>query len=200
MMVKAPKPTFDSRGSNTAPVELTDWRDPDDKAAMERDALGRAHRKTVVGWRVIDPLARLPCSSEHLQAANRLRADWERGSGATGGGMDLGRVDQSGSRDTAQANQLLARRRYEGAVQAVGMRGCVMLLPVVLGGCTVSDLIRRLKLDQRVVQTRVMSALDRLVEHYGLGDRVQIDVWKPELVVDVMVTDIPQEQLGRVKK
>jgi hypothetical protein len=67
-------------------IAETNWRDPDDTTALERDSQGRAHQRTISGCRAIDPLTRLPCEPDHHRAASRRRPDWECGSGAPGGG------------------------------------------------------------------------------------------------------------------
>jgi len=184
-----------------ARVEQAKWRDPEDTAAMERDPVtGRAHRRTIAGWRVTDPLTRLPCRPEHIKAANALRTDWEKGSGSANGACNMEKDWTSGGNVDYSQGQLDARRRYENAVQSVGMRASLWLLPVVLGGCTVADVVARVGGNAMSGQGRLMAALDRLAEHYGIGAKVVVNVWEPELVVDVEVKDIPQEQLGRVKK
>ena len=143
------------------------WRDPEDIAAFERGVDGRSHQRTVVGFRAIDPLDRLPCTADHWKAAARLRAVWERGSGVRTGGGALDRVDGLNQDRDAAAAVLDARRAFEAAGRAMGARACDVVLPVVLVGLTVADLIKR---DgggnPMAVQGRVMAGLDRLVEHY----------------------------------
>lgn len=182
-------------------AQRAEWRDPDDKVAMERGSDGKRHQKTISGFRVIDPLTRLPCEPEHLKAASRLRHDWERGSGATSGGSETGKVDQSARDHDSIAGQMEARRRYQDAVQAVGMRMCAYMLPVVLSGWTVADLVGRHGGNAMTMQGRVMSALDRLVDHFNPPkDPIVIDVPLSPLMVDPSVTDLGQERLGRVKR
>ncbi len=116
----------------------------------------------------VSPLDRLPCDVEHLKAARRLRQDWERGSGAMSGGGDAGKVDSSsGDRDGGTVGQLEARRRYQDAVEAVGPRLCGYLLPVVLAGWTVAQMVTKHGGNPMALQGRVMAALDRLADHFG---------------------------------
>lgn len=179
------------------------WRDIDDTAAMERDTRGRAHQKSIAGFRVIDPLTRLPCEPEHHKAAARLRRDCEKGCGAMGGGSDAGRVDGGGRRDVI-ADELEARRRFEDACAAVGKIGCGYLLPVVISGWTVADLVKCRGGNAMTVQGRVMAALDRLAESYGLANqRATVAVAEApwEMVGYVPVgTALPAERVGRPSK
>ncbi len=183
-------------------VEPAQWRDPADTAAMERDASGRAGRKIVSGYRTADPLDRLPCDVEHLKAARRLRQDWERGSGAMSGGGDAGKVDSSSDRDGGTVGQLEARRRYQDAVEAVGPRLCAYLLPVVLAGWTVAQMVEKHGGNPMALQGRVMAALDRLVDHV-VGNKRRAEPFVAPvlvaLVVDPTVTDIGQDRLGRAR-
>lgn len=178
-------------------IARVQWRDPEDTAAMERTK-GRAHKKTVNGYRAIDPLTRLPCEPNHLTAASRLRADWEYGSGARGDGMGF-RVDGNSRDNDTSAGPLEARRRYQNAVQALGQRASAFVLPLVLSGWTVADLVQEHGGNAMAVQGRVMAGLDRLAEHY-FGER-SVDFVVPfsPLVVDVG-SDLPQERLGRFKR
>ena len=181
--------------------EPAQWRDPDDKTAMEKGPSGKRHQKTISGFRVIDPLTRLPCQAEHFKAANRLRQDWERGSGATSGGSEAGKVDQSSRDHDSVAGQMEARRRFQDAVQAIGQRMCAYMLPVVLSGWTVADLVNRHGGNAMTMQGRVMSGLDRLHEYYNPPkDPVAPYVPLSPLVVDPSVTDLDQDRLGRVKR
>jgi hypothetical protein len=182
-------------------AEAAQWRDPEDKTAMERGPDGKRHQKTISGMRVIDPLTRLPCQPEHFKAANRLRQDWERGSGATSGGSEAGKVDNSTKDHDSIAGQMEARRRYQDAVQAVGMRMCAYMLPVVLSGWTVADLIGKHGGNAMTMQGRVMSGLDRLVDFYNPPKDPIVPYVPPSpLVVDPSVTDLSQDRLGRVKR
>lgn len=177
------------------------WRDPEDALAMERDADGRRHQRTIKGFRAIDPLDRLPCESNHRKAVARLRSDWERGSGARSGGSDAGRVD-GGSRDhDSIAAGMEARRCYQDAVQALGMRASAYVLPVALSGWTVADLVGKHGGNAMATQGRVMAGLDRLAEHYfGDGDVVPFVVPLSPILVDPSVTHLEQERLGRWRK
>ena len=206
----APQRTAKSRADSAVPhlnadgtirqpsrVAAAQWRDPDDTQAMERDERGRAHQATVKGYRVADPLDRLPCEADHHKAARRLRQDWERGSGARSGGPSE-KVD-GGTRDhDSGAAQLQARRDYEDAVAAVGIRACAYVLPVVLAGWTVADLVGRLGGNAMATQGRVMAGLDRLAEWYFPPDQ-KVVPFVPELPDRHGVTDLPKERLGRVK-
>ena len=147
-------------------INSATWRDPDDSVALERDSRGRAHQRTIKGYRVSDPLDRLPCDASQIKASARLRDDWERGSGARTGTSDAGRVDSASRDHDSTAGQLEARRRYETATQAVGPRGCIYLLPVVLSGWTVTDLVLKYGGNAMSMQGRVLAALDRLADHY----------------------------------
>ena len=142
------------------------WRDPEDIAAFERGVDGRSHQRTVAGFRAIDPLDRLPCTADHWKAAARLRAVWERGSGVRTGGGALDRVDGTNKDRDATAAVLDARRAFEAARRAMGARACDVVLPVVLVGLTVADLVKRDGGNPMAMQGRVMAGLDRLVEHY----------------------------------
>lgn len=177
------------------------WRDPEDSSAMERDADGRRHQRTIKGFRAIDPLDRLPCEASHRKAVGRLRADWERGSGARSGGSDAGRVD-GGSRDhDSIAAGMEARRCYQDAVQALGLRASAFVLPIVLSGWTVADLVARHGGNAMAMQGRVMAGLDRLAEHYfSDGDAVPFVVPLSPILVDPGVTHLEQERLGRWRK
>jgi hypothetical protein len=179
-------------------VAAAEWRDPDDVAAMAKDARGRRGQKTVQGYRVADPLDRLPCELEHHKAARRLRDDWERGSGARSGGPTE-KVD-GGARDhDSIAAQMEARRRYQDAVAALGPRGCVYVLPVVLAGWTVADLVARLGGNAMSMQGRVMTGLDRLWDHYDPSEKKVEDFVVPEVPDRHGVTDVGPERLGRVR-
>ena len=181
--------------------EPAQWRDPDDAVAMEKGLDGRRHQKTISGFRVIDPLTRLPCEPEHFKAANRLRHDWQRGSGATSGGSDAGKVDNAARDHDSIAGQMEARRRYQDAVEALGHRMCIYLLPIVLAGWTVTDLVLRFRGNAMTMQGRVMSGLDKLVDHYNPPRNPVVAYVPPSpLMVDPGVTHIGQERLGRVKR
>lgn len=182
-------------------VVQAQWRDPDDSVALERGPDGRRHQRTISGFRAIDPLDRLPCEVPHRRAAARLRMEWEIGSGARSGtSMDF--VDNSrGSTDT-MAGQLEARRQYQDAVQALGQRACAYVLPVVLSWWTVADLVARHGGNVMAMQGRVMSGLDRLVDHYFPPKEPARPFEPPPnpQVVDPGVTDLGQERLGRWRK
>ena len=184
-------------------VSPATWRDPDDTAAMERDERGRAHQKTIAGFRVVDPLTRLPCAPEHIKAATKLRIDWERGSGARTGSSDAGKVDNSVRDHDSVAAGMEARRRYQDAFDAVGIIGCSWLLPVVLCGWTVADLVKKRGGNAMTVQGRVMAALDRLAEHFGLGEsRATVVLEAPWMLTPYVPVDqaLPAERIGRGRR
>jgi hypothetical protein len=155
----------------------------------------------VRGYRTIDPLSRLPCQADHRMAASRLRNDWERGSGARAGGPTE-KVDGGSSRERDSiAAQLQARRDYEDAVAALGLRASAYVLPIVLSGWTVADLVKARGGNAMAVQGRVMAGLDRLVDWYfpSSAEPFVVPV-SPIVAIDVGVVDIPQERLGRARR
>ncbi len=186
----------------SARVERAARPDITDTAAMERGPGGRRRQRTIEGWRVIDPLQRLhdknpaEITSEHLTAANRLRDDYETAQGAAGIGSGGG----SGKGDGDKTQGMLdAAARYRDAIQAVGTRLCAVMLPVVLSGWTVADLIRHTPdANPHRMQGRLCAALDRLAEHYAPPARASASILP--FLMDPAIADVPQNRLGRVEK
>lgn len=175
-------------------IATGEWRDPDDTQAMERDERGRAHQATVRGYRVADPLDRLPCDAEQRRAAGKLRWLHDIAEGVRAGKGEKVDGGRSHEPTVAQLDAITARRE---AFEALGVRACAFVVPVVLSGWTVADLVARHGGNAMAVQGRVMAALDRLVEHfYPPQERATIMV--PALLDRHGVTDLPAERLGRV--
>ena len=95
------------------------------------------------------------------------------------------------------AGPLQARRDYEAAVRALGMRISVYVLPVVLSWWTVADLLKRHGGNAMSMQGRVMAGLDVLADWYfpSAGEGFEL----PALleVADPLGSDLPPERLGR---
>ena len=96
-----------------------------------------------------------------------------------------------------------ARRRYQDAFYAVGIIGCSWLLPVVLCGWSVADLVKKRGGNAMTVQGRVMAALDRLAEHFGLGEsRATVVLEAPWMLTPYVPVGqaLPAERIGRGRR
>jgi hypothetical protein len=145
-------------------AERAQWRDPDDLDMRMRAP------KVVTAFRRVDQLARLQESGaitrEQHDAAKRFQRDAEQTEGAWPG-RDMAAIRVDATPSGPGEVQLLAIRRYREAVQCLGQRGSAILSMVVLENCSVSDLVRRLELQQHYVAVgMVVAVLDRLCEHY----------------------------------
>jgi len=141
-------------------VERATWDDPDDTGRRG------SYVRMVHGYRRSDPLITLhrrsprEVTQQHLQAAERLRDDYEisegvnlgKGSGGEAGPMDV---------------QIDARTRYRAAVAAVGPSLCAILLPVVLSAWTVKQWAEDRGMSETKASGYLIAALDRLQDHYN---------------------------------
>jgi len=141
-------------------VERAAWDDPDDTGRRG------TYVRMVHGYRRSDPLITLhrrsprEVTQQHLQAAERLRDDYEISEGVNlgkGSGGDAGPLDV----------QLDARTRYRTAVTAVGPSLCAVLLPVVLSAWTVKEWAEDRGMSETKAAGYLIAALDRLQDHYN---------------------------------
>jgi len=141
-------------------VERAAWDDPDDTGRRG------SYVRMVHGYRRSDPLITLhrrsprEVTQQHLQAAERLRDDYEIGEGIN---LGKGSGGESGPLDV----QIDARTRYRAAVQAVGPRLCTVLLPVVLSAWTVKQWAEDRGMSETKATGYLIAALDRLQDHYN---------------------------------
>jgi hypothetical protein len=92
--------------------------------------------------------------------------------------------------------QLDAIRRRREVYQALGVRACAVVLPVVLSGWTVADLVQRMGGNAMAMQGRLMAGLDRLAEH--LVPKREVATIVVPSFTDRHETGLPQERIGRV--
>jgi len=141
-------------------VERAAWDDPDDTGRRG------SYVRMVYGYRRSDPLITLHRRSprevtpQHLQAAERLRDDYEIGEGVN---LGKGSGGEAGPMDV----QIDARTRYRSAVAAVGPSLCAILLPVVLSAWTVKQWAEDRGMSETKASGYLIAALDRLQDHYN---------------------------------
>jgi len=141
-------------------VERAAWDDPDDTGRRG------SYVRMVHGYRRSDPLITLhrrsprEITQQHLQAAERLRDDYEIGEGVN---LGKGSGGETGPLDV----QIDARTRYRAAVAAVGPSLCAILLPVVLSAWTVKQWAEDRGMSETKASGYLTAALDRLQDHYN---------------------------------
>lgn len=154
-------------------AEITQWRDPDDDRPQARQP------RVIQGARAADPLLAMHqrgglVTTAHMQAADRLRDDYETGiMGArlSGNPLALGAGGPKPGQYPDEA-RLFALEAVREAFAAVGANGTALLLHVVLG---VPDPMRRdvhsyaaaRGIEDRVARGMLIAVLDRLAEHYA---------------------------------
>lgn len=145
-------------------VEADEWRDPDDD-----DPRARAPRM-IRGFSRVDVLRNLHLrrglvTTAHLADARRFAGDYEIGMGARPGyeRPEAGTgVPSFGLGQT----QLDALDRFHAACEAVGVRGCSVLVPVAVANHDLGTVARARGVSTDVAHGLLVAALDRLGEHY----------------------------------
>lgn len=123
-----------------------------------------------LGWLA----ARGMVSARQIEAAERLRSDYERASMAPSVTMrwDAARVDGGGWRPDAGLDptraQIAAKRRFDDAISAVGRGLSDILWRIACAGETMPDAERALGWPTRSGRVVLTIALDRLADHYRL--------------------------------
>lgn len=190
---------YDAPHNRPARVEPSEWRDPEDAAALTRGADGKRRARTVKGFRVADPILHLhrrspgEVTERHWMSSCKLRDDYEAHLGASGG-RDPGRIIGEPSYEPATF-QIDAIGRVRDAFLAVGPTLWGVLLPVVIHGYTVARLAEARGTSAHRMQGYLVAALDRLADHYyPPKERATI---VPQRVDDGMVDGLPAERVGR---
>jgi hypothetical protein len=159
-------------------VMRSDWTDPDDLRTNVRTG------RTVTGHRAFCPLrwcmkrhgARSSFTDQHVIAADKLRA-----------AFDGARIGYQGLRDwrpvndvyyrpplgpsTTALRQWKAGRAFTRAWSCLDDQGRAVVAEVVLANKAVGPAAEMLALTQPQATQRLVEALDRLAQHFGLGAR-----------------------------
>lgn len=153
----------------SATAVAAEWIDPDD------DGRGRTPR-VVRGMRAACPLITIHqrgglVTSGHLKAVTRFQDDWEIGVGAQTGERRAVGGGGSPADSYAEDRRLDAVARTTAALRAIGGRGALIVLHVVLGEPDrerrdVAAFASRHRLNVQVAMGMLISALDRLEEYY----------------------------------
>lgn len=184
-----------------ATAERGQWDDPDDINDRAKNP------RQVIGYRRADPLLRMhnadggkTITKAHLQAAERLAIDYERGvEGAISSGSPKERVDNEQGGD-ALDGQLQAISRYRDACDAMGpsLRGIVQL--AALHKWTIPKIAELIRLPEHRASGLLMAGLDRLADFYFPTRSTRAALIERAIIVDQKITDIPQNRLGRIPR
>lgn len=152
-----------------------EWRDPADVSVYrKKPRLIRGHRS----WDAIEYLLeRKDLARRQVVAARRVRKDYEIGVvGLRGGtGNPLDRVSGSfGPSDGPGETKSRSLEQFNQARIAVGKSLWGMIQAIVLENESVSVYALRVDVHYQTAQSRLMSALDRLADHYETRDEQDV--------------------------
>lgn len=156
--------------------------------------------KVIIGWRRTWTIDRLHTSSpneithRHVKAASRLLDDYQASQGALTGGRP-----PSGSdiRLDPVEVRIIAAKKYEDAMEAIGLEDARLVYHVVIQNQTMSWVQTNLAMDRHAALGHLSSGLTRLRDHYSPPTRSATVASMMELAIDARVRDVPQERLGR---
>jgi len=156
-------------------VERASWADPDDldpgnmaSARTRRARLidGYRRRNTLLNLHVRNPRE---ITKRHVEAAGRLTRDFEvghEGARSAGGRNGVGGAEPG----WPTHQQLAALRRYREARDALGATLWGIVHAIVLVNLTMDNLATLLRLSPDRTHGRFAAAMDRLADHYALGE------------------------------
>jgi hypothetical protein len=174
-LIAEPPPTVQM---TTGKVFRDRWADPQD----DRPTAARVARE-VAGWRSFCPLRRCIArhgdrssfTADHVEAADRLRAAFDGARLGFSGIKDWRPVTAINHRPSqgpgaVALKQLRARKMFDRAWALFGELERALLLAVVLRNLSVTRAAAMGRLRQPLAMQRLIEALDRLVEHWDIGE------------------------------
>lgn len=172
---------------------VAEWRDPADDRPDSRKYQKRV--KGIRAYSVIDSLrARTPkeITSDHMEAVHKFQNDYARGveGVSTINRASLDRVDNSASPYGPSQEQLDAMQRYREALHSLGYRNSSVVVLIVLLNWSVGEVAKHHRIRDDLAKGKLISALDRLHDHYNEGKQDQFPV----------MPDSGSYRLGRWKK
>ena len=153
-----------------------EWRDPADENPNRREA------KRVRGRQSSDPLRTMHkrgslITLRHLKAARTFAEDFEIGdSGARPGSEKSPTRIAFSAGAIPHERRLLALGRLREVYWVIGKMGSALLIHVTVGSDSgagpgdVASWARRTHIDAGIVTGMLVATLDRLVEHYAIGE------------------------------
>ncbi len=146
------------------------WPDPDDTNPLRREA------RKIDGMRAYDVISAIHAqnpktwTAHHVEAAVRLRRDYEVGiqGASSAGGRGMVEARSPDGRMVARIDTATA---YREAMDALGRSAAWDVRRLVLDNWTLAEIAARDNVGASRVSGRVEAAMTRLVEHYGIDRR-----------------------------